>query len=82
VRLAHLLGVGIVATMSGTPGGRQPGGTGVFGCWSVVPDDERLHDWQFSTWLEPFWPAAAIGAGHDLDPWRGLLAAMRAVLAR
>lgn len=55
VRLAHALGVGTVVTMSGTPGGREPGNTGVFGCWSVVPDDEGLWEWQFTTWLEPFW---------------------------
>lgn len=56
VRLAHLLGVETVVTMSGTPGGRgAAGGTGVFPCWSVVPDDEAIWEWQFSEWLVPFW---------------------------
>lgn len=55
VELAGLLGVDRVIAMSGCPGGRGGGDTGIFGIWSIVLDDEALWEWQFEHHVAPFW---------------------------
>lgn len=55
IELAGLLGVDRVIAMSGCPGGREGGNTGIFAIWSIVLDDESLWEWQFEQEIAPFW---------------------------
>ncbi|MEO9175148.1 MAG: sugar phosphate isomerase/epimerase [Gaiellales bacterium] len=67
IELATLMGVDTVVTMSGTPGGRKPGGdTGIFAVSWITPDDEPLWEWQFRERVVPYW--------RELSTWAELAA--------
>jgi sugar phosphate isomerase/epimerase len=55
IELASLLGVETVVTMSGCPGGRGDGDTGVFAVSWICCDDEPLWEWQFRERVVPYW---------------------------